>query len=107
MKGWRDEGFQYTFIRVDCLCYPVGDGIGGHLRYEPEHLKAQVMIMELSKLMRNVHYEGIPRTPLCRETDFIASYVELMRKRYPNRKVHISLEVPEGNRKRVSLPPCC
>lgn len=63
------------------------------------------MIMELSKLMRNVHYEGIPRTPLFRETDFVASYVELMRKRYPNRKVHISLELPEGNRKRVSLPP--
>ncbi len=102
-----------------------------HLRYELEHLKAQVnphflmnmlnnihgmvemdpakaqvMIMELSRLMRYVLYEGAkPRTSLCREADFIAGYVELMRKRYSSRKVHISLELPERNRKRVLLPP--
>ena len=102
-----------------------------HLRYELEHLKAQlnphffmnmlnnihgmveldpakaqVMIMELSKLMRYVLYEGAkPRTTLSEETGFIANYVELMRKRYPSRKVHISLELPEEKRERVLLPP--
>lgn len=102
-----------------------------HLRYELEHLKAQVnphflmnmlnnihgmvevdpgkaqvMIMELSKLMRYVLYEGAkPRTTLDREMDFIASYVELMRKRYSSRKVRVSLELPGENRERVFLPP--
>lgn len=102
-----------------------------HLRHELEHLKAQinphffmnmlnnihgmvemdparaqVMIMELSKLMRYVLYEGAkPRTPLYKETDFIASYVELMRKRYSSRKVRIGLELPEGSREHVLLPP--
>ena len=64
------------------------------------------MIMELSKLMRYVLYEGAkPRTTLSEEMRFIANYVELMRKRYPGRKVHIHLELPEGNRERVFLPP--
>lgn len=68
--------------------------------------KAQVMIMELSGLMRYMLYEGAkPRTPLYKEMDFIASYVELMRKRYSSRKVRISLELPEGNRERILLPP--
>ncbi len=101
------------------------------LRYELEHLKAQVnphffmnmlnnihgmvemdsakaqeMIMELSKLMRYVLYEGAKSyTPLYKETEFITNYVELMRKRYSSRKVHISLELPERNRRRVLLPP--
>ncbi len=102
-----------------------------HLRYELEHLKAQVnphffmnmlnnihgmveldpvkaqeMIMELSKLMRYVLYEGAkPRTSLYMETGFISNYVELMRKRYPSRKVRISLELPEENREHIFLPP--
>lgn len=102
-----------------------------HLRYELEHLKAQlnphflmnmlnnihgmvevdpakaqVMIMELSKLMRYVLYEGAkPRTTLDREMEFMASYVELMRKRYSSRKVRVNLVLPTDNRERVSLPP--
>lgn len=103
-----------------------------HLRHELEHLKAQlnphflmnmlnnihgmvemnptkaqVMIMELSKLMRYVLYEGAKhRTTLYKEMDFIACYVELMQKRYSNRKVHISLELPEkAPGQQVLLPP--
>ena len=77
-----------------------------HGMVEMDPAKAQVMIMELSGLMRYVLYEGAkPRTPLYKETDFIASYVELMRKRYSSRKVRISLELPEVNRTRVLLPP--
>ena len=77
-----------------------------HGMVEMDPAKAQVMIMELSKLMRYVLYEGAQqRTLLYKETDFIASYVELMRKRYSSRKVRISLELPEDNRERVILPP--
>lgn len=77
-----------------------------HGMVEMDPAKAQVMIMELSKLMRYVLYEGAKqRTSLYKETDFIASYVELMRKRYSSRKVRIGLELPEGNREPVLLPP--
>lgn len=77
-----------------------------HGMVEKNPARAQVMIMELSNLMRYVLYEGAkPRTPLYKEIDFIASYVELMRKRYSSRKVRISLELPEGNREHVFLPP--
>lgn len=77
-----------------------------HGMVEMNPARAQVMIMELSNLMRYVLYEGAkPRTPLYKEIDFIASYVELMRKRYSSRKVRISLELPEGNREHVFLPP--
>lgn len=77
-----------------------------HGMVEMDPARAQVMIMELSKLMRYVLYEGAnPRTLLSRETDFIASYVELMRKRYSSWKVRISLEQPERNREHVFLPP--
>ena len=77
-----------------------------HGMIEMSPARAQVMIMELSKLMRYVLYEGAkPRTLLSKETDFIASYVELMRKRYSSQKVRISLELPEGNREHVFLPP--
>lgn len=77
-----------------------------HGMVEKNLARAQVMIMELSNLMRYVLYEGAkPRTPLYKEIDFIASYVELMRKRYSSRKVRISLELPEGNREHVFLPP--
>lgn len=77
-----------------------------HGMVEMNPARAQVMIMELSNLMRYVLYEGAkPRTPLYKEIDFIANYVELMRKRYSSRKVRISLELPEGNREHVFLPP--
>lgn len=77
-----------------------------HGMVEMDPARAQVMIMELSKLMRYVLYEGAkPRTLLSKEAEFIASYVELMRKRYSSRKVRISLELPEGNQEHVFLPP--
>lgn len=77
-----------------------------HGMVEKNPARAQVMIMELANLMRYVLYEGAkPRTPLYKEIDFIASYVELMRKRYSSQKVRISLELPEGNREHVFLPP--
>lgn len=102
-----------------------------HLRYQLEHLKAQinphffmnmlnsihgmvelkpstaqVMLMELSHLMRYVLYEGAkPRTTLCKETDFIANYVALMQKRYPSKKVEVTIELPEENKEQILLPP--
>ena len=60
---------------------------------DPERAKAS--IVELSKLMRYVLYEGNNRlTPLSREVQFLRNYVQLMSMRYTG-NVSICLDVPE------------
>lgn len=60
---------------------------------DPERAKAS--IVELSKLMRYVLYEGNNKlTPLSREVQFLNNYVRLMSMRYSD-NVRISLDVPE------------
>ena len=59
---------------------------------DPE--KAKDTILELSKMMRFVLYEGDKRgVPLNREFDFIRNYITLMRLRYTD-KVKITVELP-------------
>ena len=56
--------------------------------------KAQETIVELSKMMRYVLYEGNKQgVPLSQEFDFIQHYVSLMQLRYTN-KVRITLDLP-------------
>ena len=60
---------------------------------DPERAKAS--IVELSKLMRYVLYEGNNKlTPLSREVQFLHNYVRLMSMRYSG-NVSICLDVPE------------
>ncbi len=60
---------------------------------DPE--RAKTSIVELSKLMRYVLYEGNNRlTPLSREVQFLRNYVQLMSMRYTG-NVSICLDVPE------------
>ena len=59
---------------------------------DPE--KAKDTILELSKMMRYVLYEGNKQgVPLSRELDFIRHYVALMQLRYTD-KVRISVDLP-------------
>ena len=59
---------------------------------EPE--KAKDTILELSKMMRFVLYEGNKQgVPLSRELDFVRHYVALMQLRYTD-KVRITLDLP-------------
>ena len=56
--------------------------------------KAKDTILELSKMMRFVLYEGDKNgVPLSREFDFIRNYITLMRLRYTD-KVHITVDLP-------------
>ncbi len=60
---------------------------------DPE--KAKDTILELSKMMRFVLYEGNKQgVPLSRELDFIRHYVTLMQLRYTD-KVRISMDLPQ------------
>lgn len=61
---------------------------------DPERAKAS--IVELSKLMRYVLYEGNNKlTPLSREVQFLRNYVQLMSMRYNTGNVSISLDAPD------------
>ncbi len=65
---------------------------------DPE--EAKNTILELSKLMRYVLYEGAKsRVPLKRDIDFLQHYISLMRLRYTDR-VSISVDIPSD------LPDC-
>ena len=60
---------------------------------DPE--KAKDTILELSKMMRFVLYEGNKQgVPLSRELDFIRHYIALMQLRYTD-KVRITLDLPQ------------
>ena len=66
--------------------------------------QAKDTILELSKMMRFVLYEGNKQgVPLSRELDFIRHYVTLMQLRYIN-KVKITLDLPQETSNR-QIPP--
>jgi len=65
-----------------------------HALIDIDPIKAQETIVELSKMMRYILYEGDRQgVPLTKEMDFIRNYISLMRLRYSD-KVGISLNLP-------------
>lgn len=65
---------------------------------------AKSTILELSKLMRYVLYEGAKTlVPLQKDINFIRNYINLMKLRYTN-KVKIDIDIPEGIPDK-SIPP--
>ena len=75
-----------------------------HALVDIDPAKAQETIVELSKMMRFVLYEGDKRgVPLTKEMEFIRTYIQLMRLRYTE-KVRISLDLPTEMPDR-SIPP--
>lgn len=68
--------------------------------------EAQGMILELSHLMRYVLYESEnDMTTLSAEARFIASYVSLMKKRYVEGIVKVSLDIQENVSENILIPP--
>lgn len=77
-----------------------------HATVEVDPVKAQEMILELSKLMRYVLYDGDnEKVTFAKEVHFLTTYISLMRQRYPDSKVGISLTVPPDPSENVFLPP--
>jgi len=65
-----------------------------HALVDIDPAKAQETIVELSKMMRFILYEGSKQgVPLSREFEFITTYVNLMRLRYTDR-VTITMDLP-------------
>ena len=75
-----------------------------HALVDIDPQKAQETIVELSRMMRFVLYEGDKKgVPLSKEMDFIRTYVKLMQLRYTD-KVIITLDLPTEVPDRT-LPP--
>ena len=75
-----------------------------HALVDIDHERAKTTIVELSKMMRHILYEGSKKLiPLTREVEFLNLYVQLMRLRY-TRKVHINVDVPP-QLPELKLPP--
>lgn len=77
-----------------------------HGMVEIDAPKAQEMIMQLSKMMRYVLYEGSQEyTPLSEEITFISNYIEMNSKRFSSRKVSIEMQLPEQVDSAIEVPP--
>lgn len=77
-----------------------------HELAEEDSKEAQKMIMELSYLMRYVLYESEnDMTNLASESRFISSYVALMKMRYVEDLVKVSVDVPVQTSQEIHLPP--
>ncbi len=75
-----------------------------HALVDIDPQKAQETILELSKMMRFVLYEGDKKgVPLSREFEFIRTYIHLMRLRYTD-KVKITVDLPSEAPDRT-IPP--
>ena len=75
-----------------------------HALVEIDPAKAQETILELSKMMRFVLYEGNKQgVPLSKEMEFIRTYVKLMQLRYTD-KVRITLNLPQAMPE-AQIPP--
>lgn len=75
-----------------------------HALVEIDPERAKTTIVELSKMMRHILYEGSKKLiPLTREVEFLNLYVQLMRLRY-TKKVHINVDVPP-QLPELKLPP--
>lgn len=76
-----------------------------HGLVETEPAKAQDMIMELSRLMRYVLYEGTKKlVPLSTETDFLRSYIKVISSRYSDKKLTVTT-TSSGVKAGLSVPP--
>ncbi len=67
---------------------------------------AKETILQLSKMMRYILYEGNKQfVPLDREGIFLENYINLMKLRYDPKKVDIQIEAPENANAHLMMPP--
>lgn len=81
------------------------NNIHGMIEIDPE--RAQLMVIDMSQLMRYMLYESSRQEiPLSDEIRFLRNYMGLMRQRFPENKVSVTSEFPsDSDILGVSLPP--
>lgn len=78
-----------------------------HGMIEIDSAKAQDMVIEMSRLMRYMLYDSSrPQIELSAEIGFIRNYFSIMRERYPEDAVRISMDIPDESRTtNIKVPP--
>lgn len=106
MKANAENQLAYLKAQINPHFYMnMLNNIHGLIETHPE--KAQLMLIDLSKLMRFMLYDSSkPLIPLAEEIAFLNKYLNLIRQRYPADKVSITSEFPSPERASgIYLPP--
>lgn len=106
MKANAENQLAYLKTQINPHFYMnMLNNIHGMIEIDPE--KAQMMVIDMSQLMRYMLYESSrPWIPLSQEVKFLRNYMNLMRQRFPADKVGVTAELPSEEEMRgVALPP--
>lgn len=97
MKTNAEDQLNYLKAQINPHFYMnMLNNIHGMIEIDPE--KAQDMVIDMSKLMRYMLYEGCrPHISLSSEIEFLENYLRLMRLRYPSEKVIITGDFPDAS----------
>lgn len=106
MKASAESQLAYLKTQINPHFYMnMLNNIHGMIEIDPE--KAQMMVIDMSQLMRYMLYESSrPRIPLSQEITFLRNYMSLMRQRFPADRVRVTDSFPDdGAMCGVELPP--
>lgn len=106
MKANAENQLAYLKAQINPHFYMnMLNNIHGLIEINPE--KAQIMLIDLSNLMRFMLYDSSkPLIPLAEEIAFLNKYLNLIRLRYPADKVSITSDFPSSDATRgIYLPP--
>lgn len=106
MKANAESQLAYLKAQINPHFYMnMLNNIHGLIDIDPE--KAQLMLVDMSKLMRFMLYDSSkPLISLAEEIAFLDKYLNLIRQRYPADKVSISADFPSPSHAQgIYLPP--
>lgn len=106
MKANAESQLTYLKAQINPHFYMnMLNNIHGMIEIDP--VKAQDMVLDMSKLMRYMLYDSSkPIIGLGEELAFLKNYLFIMRQRFPESKVRISMDLPpEGSVSGIKIPP--
>lgn len=106
LKANAENSLAYLKAQINPHFYMnMLNNIHGMIELDPA--KAQDMVIDMSKLMHYMIYDGArERIALSAEIAFLRNYIGLMRQRYPSDKVSITMSLPESDRANgIMIPP--
>ena len=106
MKANAESQLAYLKAQINPHFYMnMLNNIHGLIDIDPE--KAQLMLVDMSRLMRFMLYDSSkPLIPLAEEIAFLNKYLNLIRQRYPDDKVNITSDFPSAaDTQGIYVPP--
>lgn len=106
MKANAENELAYLKAQINPHFYMnMLNNIHAMIEIDPE--KAQVMVIDMSQLMRYMLYDSSQtRIPLANEIAFLQNYIRIMRRRFPENRVIIHNSFPTDNEVAgIEVPP--